>query len=59
MKDCPVNKPSCPCEFTKELICDYPYSQDMSLEECQNLTIAMRVVGDLYQNCPENTEIAS
>ncbi len=37
---CPLDKAICPCpEYSKEGgLCDYPYRNGMTLEECQRLT---------------------
>jgi hypothetical protein len=55
-KHCPVEKGDCPCEFSRENLCDYPYSQDMALQDCQNLTFILKTIDDLYKDCPEIEE---
>lgn len=56
-KDCPAEKDNCPCdEFSKQGTCDYPYSRDMTLQDCQNLTHIIRTIDNLYKNCPEIDE---
>lgn len=45
MQDCPEHKKSCPCqEFSKEGLCDWPYSIDLDHKQIRYLSELLKVI---------------